>query len=374
MHFKDLLKGTPKKKNEILNHSSTNSIIESKKKTNMFPWFKKDKDHDDKYDNVNLESKDKLQEDKLQSNNIINAIKSFNKKSREKINSSNIQNKELNNKSNEIKNKNSNIFKNLFLKKKSHDQPCYISTDYQLRKFKTINLSTLTKRVDWKKRNDTKFVAHVSEMNSLLETLCEEYLILEHEGSRTMRYMTEYLDTSDRILFHNHQSECDPRYKIRKRRYDNENGFWMEIKEKKKGEIYKHRTFNPTPDEANTFIKTNSPYTQSDLNTTLFIYYERMSFIHKTLPIKITIDKNMKVGNGTIWTPFDNLIILELKSEKSTPACALNMITSKGFKSASISKYCIGMVTLYPELKLASKYKPTLLEIKKINNSKNIKI
>ena len=31
MHFKDLLKGTPKKKNEILNHSSTNSIIESKK-------------------------------------------------------------------------------------------------------------------------------------------------------------------------------------------------------------------------------------------------------------------------------------------------------------------------------------------------------
>ena len=99
-----------------------------------------------------------------------------------------------------------------------------------------------------------------------------------------------------------------------------------------------------------------------------------MSFIHKTLPIKITIDKNMKVGNGTIWTPFDNLIILELKSEKSTPACALNMITSKGFKSASISKYCIGMVTLYPELKLASKYKPTLLEIKKINNSKNIKI
>jgi len=102
----------------------------------------------------------------------------------------------------------------------------------------------------------------------------------------------------------------------------------------------------------------------------LFVYYERMTFIHKTLPLKITIDKNMKVRNGNIWTPFDNLVILELKSEKSTPACTLNMIKSKGFKSCGISKYCIGMVTLYPEVKqTASKHKSILLDIKKISKS-----
>jgi cobalamin biosynthesis Co2+ chelatase CbiK len=76
----------------------------------------------------------------------------------------------------------------------------------------------------------------------------------------------------------------------------------------------------------------------------------------------------MKVGKGKIWTPFDNLVIIELKSEKSTPACTLNMIKSKGFNPCGISKYYIGMVTLYPELKqTTSKYKPTFLEIKKIS-------
>jgi hypothetical protein len=165
MHLKDIFKGKTKKNNEFLNHSdSANSILESKNKTNIFQWFKKDKDHDNKYDNVNLESKNKLQSNNT--NNIINVIKSINKKSCEKINSSNnIQNKELN-KASETKNKNSNIFKHLFLKK-SHDQPCYPSTDFSLHKFKIINLPTLTQRVDWKKRNDAQFVAHVSNMNPL---------------------------------------------------------------------------------------------------------------------------------------------------------------------------------------------------------------
>jgi len=213
-------------------------------------------------------------------------------------------------------------------------------------------------------------VAHVSEMNSLMETLCSEYLIMEHGGNRVMRYMTEYLDTSDHTMFHDHQSNCEHRYKVRKRRYENENGFYLEVKEKIKGETYKHRILNPTPDEMNAFIETNTPYSSRDLNTALFVNYERITFIHKTLPIKITIDKNMKVGNGNTWTPFDNLVILELKTEKSPPACTLNMIKSKGFTSCSISKYCIGMVTLYPELKIRSKYKPTLLEIKKISKIK----
>jgi hypothetical protein len=357
MHVKDFLKENPKKNNEVLNHSD--SAIESKNKTNMFQLFKTNKD---KHDNVNLESKNKFQ-----SNSIINAIKSINKKSFEKINSSNIQNKELD-KDIEIKNKNVNIFKNLFLKKKSHDQPCYSSTDFSLHKFKTVNLPTLTRRVDWKKRNDAKFVGHVSDLNLVLETLSAEYFMLEHEGNRVMRYMTEYLDTSNRTMFYDHESKNEPRYKIRKRRYENENNFWLEVKKKIKGETYKYRTSNPRPDEINAFIQTNTPYSQCDLNTMLFVYYERMTFIHKTLPLKITIDKNMKVGKGKIWTPFDNLVIIELKSKKSTPACTLNMIKSKGFNPCRISKYYIGMVTLYPELKkTTSRYKPTLLEIKKIN-------
>lgn len=240
-----------------------------------------------------------------------------------------------------------------------------------LQTFETINLPALNRRTNWEKRNDRKFVAHVSVLDSLLQCLSAEYLLLENEGQRLWHYTTEYWDTTDQNMFYQHQRNKAHRYKIRKRRYGSEDGFWLEVKEKTPdGRTLKHRLFNPAPAEAETFIQNNSPYNQSELKPALFVDYERLTFLHKTLPLKITVDINLTAGNGITTNAFTDLMILEFKSEKKEFDYATRTIKARGLKPCSVSKYCIGMATLHPELK-QNAFKPTLLQIKKISTHGN---
>lgn len=240
-----------------------------------------------------------------------------------------------------------------------------------LQTFETVNLPALNQRTNWEKRNDRKFVAHVSVLDSLLQSLSAEYLLLENDGHRLWHYTTEYWDTPDRNMFYQHQRDKEHRYKIRKRRYGSEDGFWLEVKEKTPGgRTLKHRLFNPAPGETETFIHDNSPYTQNELNPALFVDYERMTFLHKTLPQKITVDINLTAGNGSTSIAFNDLMILEFKSEKKEVAFAARIMKSQGLKPCSVSKYCIGMAILHPELK-QNAFKPTLLQIKKISTHGN---
>lgn len=303
------------------------------------------------------------------SNILIKLIKSFKKPSHEKINKLEMEKKVPDNKPVETKSKFSNIFDKFSLKKNSDHKPLCTPTVFTPHSFQTITLQELERRTTWKERKDMKYVTHISTLDSLHQTLSKEYLLLENKGNSVVKYKTEYWDTSGHDMFYQHQSDSAHRYKIRKRQYGNENGYWMEVKEKKNGKTIKYRLPNPSPSETETFISTNTPYKQSDLNSTVFIYYERMTFVHKNLPMKITIDKNMKAGNNHRSVPFDNVAIIEIKTEKNiSDSRIVHIIESQGTKPCSVSKYCVGMATLHPELKQnIVKHKSTLLEINKIS-------
>lgn len=237
---------------------------------------------------------------------------------------------------------------------------------FPLQTFETLNLQALNQRTAWEKRNDSKFVAHDSVMDAILQRLSEDYCILENEGNRVWHYTTEYWDTVDRNMFYEHHRDRAHRYKVRKRKYGSENGFWLEVKEKTPdGRTLKHRLFNPSPDESAVFIDSKSPYTHSALYQALFVDYERMTFLHKSLPLKITLDMNLRANNGSADVSFSNLMILEFKSEKQQVATAAGLMKPLGLKPCSLSKYCIGMATLHPELK-QNAFKPTLTQILKI--------
>lgn len=242
---------------------------------------------------------------------------------------------------------------------------------FPLQTFKSLNLQALNQRTAWEKRNDSKFVAHISVMDALLQRLSEDYCILENQGNRVWNYTTEYWDTADRIMFYEHHRDRAHRYKVRKRKYGSENGYWLEVKEKTPdGRTLKHRLFNPSPDESAVFIDSNSPYVHSTLNQALFVNYDRMTFLHKSLPLKITVDKNLSVNNGIADVSFTNLMILEFKSEKRQAISAAGLIKPFGLRPCRLSKYCIGMATLHPELK-QNGFKPILSQIKKITSHGN---
>lgn len=309
----------PKKIDKGMNHS--NSMIKSENKImpRMFEWFKKDKDNRDKRDD---------------SKNIF-----------------------------------SGIFNKTLFKKNSDSQHVCSPSILSLKKFETTDIKSLTQKTVWEKRVDIKYIANDSAMDSLLQKLSAEYLLLQHNGKCVSHYTTEYLDTADRSIFYGNRTQNNkPEYKIRKRCYDNEDHFWLEVKEKKNGKLRKYRIFNPTPCEFEKFICSNTPYAPSDLNSALFIYYDRMTFMHKTLPLKITMDTNLKVKKDGSMIPFNNIMIIELKSRKNEAASAARIIESQDIKPCSIGKYRIGMAVIHPELK-NDNLKHTLLQIKKINKN-----
>lgn len=312
----------------------------------------------------------------IQSNNsnilvkLINSFKqpSFKKPSYEKAHNLKMEKSAPENKLVETKSKFLNMFNKFSLKKKSDFHPFFSRNKFPLHSFQTITLKELEKKTTWKERTDVKYITHVSTLDSLHEILSKEYLILEDEGKRSIQYKTEYWDTSRHDMFYQHQLDHPYRYKIRKRQYDNQNDYWMEVKQKIYGKTTKYRLLNPSPNETEKFISTNSPFKQCDLKSTIFIYYERMTFVHKNLPIKITIDKNMKVGNNHRSIPFDNVSIIEIKTENNDfTSNIVDIIESQGIKPCNISKYCVGMAKMYPEMKKnIVKHKSALLELKKI--------
>jgi len=284
----------------------------------------------------------------------------FKKKPVEKINNSKIETT-FETKENGTKNKFSDMFNKFLLKKKSNSQS--VCTQTGLKNFETTDIKTLNQRTVWKDRIDIKYMTNVSLLDSLLQTLSADYLILENKGNCVSQYTNEYLDTVDYKLL---RGDDKMKHKIRKRRYNGEDGFWLEIKEVKYGILKKYRTLNPTPSEFETFIRTNTPYTSSKLNSSIFTCYDRMTFMHKTLPLKITLDTNLKVKNDNRLISFNDLMIIELKSRKNDAASFSNIIESSlHIKPCGVSKYKLGVASLHPELK--QKISPdTLLNIKKI--------
>jgi hypothetical protein len=284
----------------------------------------------------------------------------FKKKPVEKINNSKIETT-FETKENGTKNKFSDMFNKFLLKKKSNSQS--VCTQTGLKNFETTDIKTLNQRTVWKDRIDIKYMTNVYLLDSLLQTLSADYLILENKGNCVSQYTSEYLDTVDYKFL---RGDDKVKHKIRKRRYNGEDGFWLEIKEVKDDILKKYRIFNPTPSEFETFIRTNTPYTSIKLNSSIFTCYDRMTFMHKTLPLKITLDTNLKVKNGNRLISFNDLMIIELKSRKNDAASFSNIIESSlHIKSCRVSKYQLGMASLHPELK-KNVSPDTLLNIKKI--------
>lgn len=237
--------------------------------------------------------------------------------------------------------------------------------------FETLDLQALSQRTAWEKRNDSKFLAPIAALDELLACFAPDYLLLENNGSRVALYHTEYLDTVDYNMYFEHQRDRAHRFKIRRRRYGNESQFWLEVKEKMPdGKTVKHRLFNPSSDEEAGFVQKHTPYRWDELLPSLQVKYERITLLHKSLPLKVTLDSKLTASDSNKTVHFNELLIVEFKSENKECNRVEKLMKPMRLKPCSLSKYCIAMATLHPELK-QNAFKPTLLQIKKVTDYGN---
>ncbi|MBU3009953.1 polyphosphate polymerase domain-containing protein [Polaribacter vadi] len=222
--------------------------------------------------------------------------------------------------------------------------------------FKPITLNEMNS-VALMKRTDTKFVVNKSQLISILENLKNDYKVLEINSDRIMSYSSLYFDTESNKFYNDHHNGKNNRTKIRQRKYVESDLCFLEIKQKNgKGETNKTRIpvkdfeLNLTQDSKK-FIA-NTTHQEYNLEPSLWNAFNRITLVNIKSKERVTLDLNLNYKIKDVEKSFENLVVIEVKQErfnrKSKIVRALKSIHQHPY---SISKYCIGMISLYNDLK-----------------------
>lgn len=236
--------------------------------------------------------------------------------------------------------------------------------------FNKVTLADLD-NVKLMNRMDRKFCLPIARLPLLLNSIKNDYSVLEINNETIFAYDNTYFDTADNRMFINHQNGKRNRFKIRVRRYVQSDINFLEIKFKNnKGRTIKERVeredfdsrFSP---EELMFIEQSSPYTGHQLEAKLRSSFNRFTLVDHEFSQRITVDLYPSFKNTGENMVLKNLVIIEVKQSKTaqpaliTRALQANKVFPQGF-----SKYCIGRSLLEDDIK-KNNFKPLLLKIRK---------
>ena len=240
----------------------------------------------------------------------------------------------------------------------------------KLDKFDPISLEQMD-NVKLLKRKDTKFIFTEGNLLNFLEDMSEYYYILDINNNRISRYETLYFDTDERKLYLAHHNGKKNRFKVRFRRYIDTDQCFLEVKLKSNKNITnkkrkpKDKIETQLSNESKIEIEEYTPINSEFLKPQFWIYYDRITLVHKYLKERVTIDLNLRFKNNKSDYNLSPLVILELKQEKfSKESHILKCLKNEKINRISFSKYCIGSILLEENIKY-NQFKYIILNIRK---------
>ncbi|MFM7216395.1 MAG: polyphosphate polymerase domain-containing protein [Bacteroidota bacterium] len=221
-------------------------------------------------------------------------------------------------------------------------------------------------------RVDTKFMFHDSHLSFLLERMMPHYYLLEIAGQRYSRYETLYFDTKQFDLYLQHHNGRLNRFKFRARRYVDSDLHFFEVKYKSnKGRTVKERIKRPLTverleEKSAELVRSASPVDPDSLMPRIWVDYVRFTFVSKHGQERLTIDTSLGFREAGRAVAYPGLVIAEVKQGSSAERSPfLSLMRERRIQENSISKYCLGVITLHPEVK-RNRFKPTLHYIQKL--------
>ena len=219
-------------------------------------------------------------------------------------------------------------------------------------------------------RVDSKYVMSKAQFIALLPQLNTEYNSLQIDGLRSANYKSLYFDTEDFKYYNDHHNGRVNRYEVRTRKYLDSELCFFEIKHKNKGRTDKKRVKiidfnNEITGKSDDLLKDVIEY-DPDLTPCLWNSFERVTLVNNERKERLTFDIGLNFSWDNQDFGFEDIVIAEVKQEindRNTPCRRL--FKSKMIRQAKVSKYCIGMGLLYPELK-TNRFKKKYLLIDKI--------
>ncbi|MDD3858966.1 MAG: polyphosphate polymerase domain-containing protein [Bacteroidales bacterium] len=205
-------------------------------------------------------------------------------------------------------------------------------------------------------RVDTKFLLQADILPDILKSMQKDYFVLEINSSRICHYNTIYLDTPEFYFYNQHQTGRLERVKIRVRTYLETGKSFLEIKtknnhsKKAKDRISISGIGEIKCKKYQKFLQKKTDKTKI-LNPVIEVLYSRITLVNREFTERLTIDTDLSYKNDNKSIQVSNLCIIELKQDKTAKSPVRKVLRDKRIFVSSLSKYCLGIASLYPQVK-----------------------
>ena len=208
-------------------------------------------------------------------------------------------------------------------------------------------------------RWDTKFVLKMENVQDFLDNIAQNYSLLQINETVIQSYKTVYFDTPDLLCFNMHHNKRANRFKFRTRKYLSNGKIFNEIKQKlNTGKTIKYRQkrldefkFEEFDNVFLTHIK-NYNYNIENLVPSLFVFFNRITFLNKNFPERMTLDFGLKYEFNNERLSLNNTAIIELKKEKGPDKTfSQDYLHKVHINPGKFSKYTIGISLTHPNAK-----------------------
>ncbi|HRH37054.1 MAG TPA: polyphosphate polymerase domain-containing protein [Flavobacteriales bacterium] len=247
------------------------------------------------------------------------------------------------------------------------------SLDKVLQGFAPISLAEMD-NVQLLSRTDTKYVFAHKDLMNLLASLQPHYRCLEVDGERGSTYRSLYFDTPDNKSYFEHHNGRTFRNKVRFREYVKSGLCYLEVKRKTgRGDTDKARRkvasipAEMSPEQME-YVGSKSTMT-GPFEAKLWNTFTRITLVGKQLPERLTIDHDLRFSNDRGETTLEGICIAELKQARADRTSPFAMaMRERGYRPAGMSKYCVGMLLLDPQLK-QNTFKEVLLQLQRLRRA-----
>lgn len=210
-------------------------------------------------------------------------------------------------------------------------------------------------------RMDRKYLVPVDRFAGFVARLRDRFAVLEIDGRRLFRYESVYFDTADRRLYRQHLQGRRRRYKVRTRSYLDSGECAFEVKLKgSRSSTAKSRLPYALADrraitgEARAFLDelvgTAYGVAPPALDPVLTTSYHRATLVDLDAGARLTCDVNLVChGDDAVAPGPAETIIVESKSTSGNDV-ADRVLRELGIRPVSMSKYCVGVALLDPDI------------------------
>ncbi|MCV2394944.1 polyphosphate polymerase domain-containing protein [Actinotalea sp. M2MS4P-6] len=216
-----------------------------------------------------------------------------------------------------------------------------------------IDLAEIEQVAHLQTRVDRKYLVPLELADQLVGEAVPHGRVLTIDGRTGFGYESVYFDTDDLAAYRAAAGRRRHRFKVRTRTYLDSGHSVLEVKTRgSRGETVKERITHDA--ETTTLDRAGIAFIEErigdlvgdrELVPTLTTRYRRTTVVDAAVPMRMTIDTDLRCGDGADEVGLDGMAIVEVKSgARATPAD--RWLWAHGVRPLAISKYAVGVAAL----------------------------